>query len=200
MTVGLVLAVSTAQAAHIWEDPGAWAGGVFSYNATGPKYTAQELSLDAFGSYVARQRAIEHIFETSIKDRRGWWGGGVGINYFITRYLGISGDVNMPADGGKLVDDIFGSAILRLPLDPSGFAPYIFGGGGRQIEGFVTTVAEDGTIEHTYGTHWEWEGHAGVGLEYRFSPATGIFLDGRYVWTKHTDDKLMLRAGFRLVF
>jgi len=191
----------TARAVHIWEDPGGWAGGIFAYNVNVPKYTAQELSLDAFGSYIARQRNIEHLFDTSIKDHRGWWGGGVGLNYFITRYLGISGDVNMPADGGKLIDDVFGSLILRLPLDPSGFAPYVFGGGGRQIEGWQTVVSEeDGTVTHDYGTHWEWEGHAGVGIEYRFNPTTGIFMDGRYIWTKNTDDKLLLRAGLRLVF
>jgi hypothetical protein len=104
----------------------------------------------------------------------------------------------MPADGGKLVDDVYGSLILRWPFEPSGFAPYIFGGGGRQIEGWSAST-DDSTI-HTYGSHWEWQGHAGVGLEYRFNPATGIFVDGRYVWTKHTDDKLLLRAGLRLVF
>src|ERR1043166_3605354 len=197
----LALTLGTAQAAHLWEDPNAWAGSVFTYTATGPKYTAQELSLDAFGSYVARERGIEHLFETSIKHRRGWWGGGVGINYFITQELGISGEVNMPSDGGKLVDDILGSLILRLPLEPSGFAPYIFGGGGRQIQGWTTVVDPDtGDTVHPYGTHWEWEGHAGVGLEYRLNPATGIFIDGRYLWTRHTDDKLLLRAGFRLVF
>lgn len=171
-----------AQAAHIWEDAGGWWSDHFVMPRNPvPKYTAQELSLDLFGTYMANERNIEHLFETNI--RHGDWGGGVGLNYFFTRNLGIGGDINMSANGGKLVDLMDGNLIARLPIGDSCFSPYIFGGGGRSTD-----------------PTWEWFGQGGVGLEFRFNPTTGIFIDGRYLWMDKTADRLLLRAGVRLVF
>jgi hypothetical protein len=171
-----------AQAAHVWEDAGGWWSDHFvAVPVTTPKYTGQELSLDLFGSYTASERNIEHLFETNI--RGGDWGGGVGLNYFLTRYFGIGGDINMSDNGGNFVDIMDGNLFARLPLGNSGVAPYIFGGGGRSTDPI-----------------WEWFGQAGVGLEFRFNPTTGIFVDGRYMWMDVTPDRLMLRAGLRLVF
>ena len=148
-----------------------------------PLFSANELSLDLSGSYIAPERGIEHLFETSIKHDRGTWGGDVGLNYFITQNIGVGADANMSANGGNLVDAVLGNLTLRLPLGNSGFAPYVFGGGGRTTD--VT---------------WEWVGQAGVGLEYRFSRRIGLFADGRYIWPQHTADALLLRAGLRIVF
>lgn len=172
----------TTTSTHIWNDPNAWWANHWSRGA-GDLYTANELSVDFFGSYLAGQRKIEDLFQTNI--RHGYWGGGVGLNYFFTRNLGIGGDINIPDDGGGLnfVNNMNGSLIARFPLGNSGLAPYIFGGGGRQ-----TNPA------------WEWSGHAGVGMEYRFNPVTGIFADGRYMWVKHTSDEILFRAGVRFVF
>jgi hypothetical protein len=148
-----------------------------------PLFSANELSLDLSGSYIAPERGIKHLFETSIKHDRGTWGGDVGVNYFITRNIGIGADANMSANGGNFVDAVLGDLTLRLPLGNSGFAPYVFGGGGR-------------TTDQT----WQWVGQAGVGLEYRFSRRIGVFADGRYIWAQHTSDALLLRAGLRIVF
>ena len=183
---GGVLLLATAgvanAASHVWEDPNTWWAGHFTYDTSStPLYTAAELSFDAFGSYVAGERHLSKLFDTNI--RHGTWGGGVGLNYFFIRNLGISGDINIGDNGGKFVDQALGSLVARFPLDPSGFAPYIFGGGGRGFD-----------------PAWEWLGHAGVGIEYRFNPATGLFVDGRYIWADKTFDRLFLRAGLRLVF
>jgi hypothetical protein len=148
-----------------------------------PLFSANELSLDLSGSYIAQERGIEHLFETSIKHNRGTWGGNIGVNYFITRNIGVGADASMSANGGNFVDVVLGDLILRLPLGDSGFAPYVFGGGGR------TTDAT-----------WEWVGQAGVGLEYRFSRRIGLFADGRYIWPQHSPDALLLRTGVRIVF
>ena len=113
-----------------------------------PLYSAHELSLDLSGSYIAQQRGIEHLFETSIKHNRGTWGGDVGVNYFITRNIGVGADANISANGGNFVDAVLGDLILRLPLGDSGFAPYVFGGGGRTTD--VT---------------WEWVGQVGLGVD-----------------------------------
>jgi hypothetical protein len=170
-----------ANAAHMWEDPSAWWGGHFAYDIQTPRYTAQELSFDAFGTYTAPERNLGDLFETNI--RHGKWGGGVGLNYFFTREIGLGADINIPNDGGNFINSVSGSLIARWPFESAGIAPYIFGGGGRG-----TDIA------------WEWLAHAGVGVEYRWNPTTGIFVDGRYVWADKTTDQLLLRAGVRFVF
>jgi len=192
-TAALLLAASAAMAqtttttttetttvSHMWTDPHAWWQNHWTAG-TGDRYTANELSLDFFGSYLAGQRKIEDIFKTNI--RHGVWGGGVGVNYFFTREIGIGGDIIIPDDGGNFVNNIDGSLIARFPICNTGLAPYVYGGGGRQTEPV-----------------WQWTGHAGVGVEYRFNPVTGIFVDGRYVWVDKTPDELLLRAGLRFVF
>ena len=179
--VGLLVSSGVANAAHVWEDPNAWASGVFAYDIQAPRYTANELSLDLFGSYTAPEEKFSKLFETNI--RHGDWGGGVGLNYFFTRELGIGTDINASDNRGNFIDMIDLSLIARWPFEPSGFAPYIFGGGGRGTD-----------------PEWEWLGHAGLGFEYRWNPATGIFVDGRYIWHETTFDRVLLRAGIRLVF
>jgi hypothetical protein len=121
------------------------------------------------------------LFDTNI--RRGRWGGDVGVNYFFTRVFGLGVDVNMPDNGGNLVDAAFANVIGRLPLGNSGFAPYVFGGGGR-------------TTDQT----WKWMGQVGLGLEFRFNHTVGVYTDARYLWPQHSSDGLLLRAGLRIAF
>jgi hypothetical protein len=184
LAVGAVLIMTSgiAKAAHIWEDPNSWWSGHFSYE-TGPRYTAGEFSLEGFGSYMAAERKIGDLFETNI--RHGEWGGGVGLNYFFTREIGIGSDINIGDNRGHFVDHVMGNLYARFPIEPSGFAPYVFGGGGRSTDQI-----------------WEWLLHAGIGIEYRFNPITGIFFDTRYIWhTKDgSTDRLQFRAGLRLAF
>jgi hypothetical protein len=199
VTMAGALMASAAQAVHIWQDAGAWSSTVFTYS-TAPRYTGNELSLDMFGSFTHTENSLSDLFDTNIK-RGGQWGGGVGINYFFTPWLGIGSDINFSDhrdqtaggpghEGGPFADYVMGNAILRLPLCNSGFAPYVFGGGGRG-----------------FNPHYEWLADLGVGLEYRITPGFGIFSDGRYIWHDHDStaedpgrDRLLLRAGIRLVF
>ena len=187
MTVAAAILVSASAAmaeevtvVHVWNDPGQWWGRHWVYS-TADLYTPCELSLDGFATFTAAEEKIENVFSTNI--RSGKWGGGVGLNYFFTRELGIGGDINMPGDGGKLVHNGSGSLIARFPIPGSGLAPYVFGGGGRLVE-----------------PTWQWEGHAGVGLEFRFNPVTGVFGDARYIWADKTQDELLIRTGLRFVF
>lgn len=185
LTAAMMLGIGAARAqdvtvVHVWDDPGRWWGNHFVYERDN-RYTAQELSLDGFATFTAREGEAEDIFKTNI--RHGRWGGGAGVNYFFTRELGIGGDVNIIDNGGNFIDYASGSLILRMPLDPTGLAPYIFGGGGRQTQPV-----------------WNWTAHAGVGLEYRFNPWTGIFADARYIWADKTSAAIGLRTGLRFVF
>lgn len=184
ITASLGLTATMANAAHVWQDPGGWAGSTFTYDHTNvPLFSANELSLDLGASYTAGEHGLGNLFKTDIKGSRGTWGGDLGLNYFITRVIGLSADVDMPDNGGNLVDAVLGNLIVRLPLGESGFAPYLFGGGGR-----------------TTDRAWEWVGQAGLGLEFRFSHNLGLFGDGRYIWPQHGSDALLLRAGVRIVF
>jgi len=181
VTSALMLTAGMAKAVHIWEDPGGWSSGVFAFDTTSSRYTANELSLDLSGSFIAGEHHLGDLFKTNI--RHGKWGGNAGLSYFITRYIGVEGDVNMSANGGNFVDQALGNLVLRWPLDPSGVSPYIFGGGGRGFD-----------------PSWEWLGDFGVGLEYRINPVTGIFTDARYIWADKSFDRLLLRFGLKLVF
>jgi len=93
-------------------------------------------------------------------------GGGVGINYFITRTLALALMSILKDTNRNFVDSAEANLILRLPLGQSGFAPYAFGGGGRQID---LTEA--------------WFGQFGAGMEYRFTHTWVFFLDARWVGT-----------------
>lgn len=182
IAAALMFAAGTVQATHVWESPTGWWRSHFYYDtAATPRYLANELTLDMFGSYQAGQRDITDLFRTSI--RRGDWGGGVGLNYFFTRELGIGVDTNIPADGGRFFNHVAGSFIMRAPIEQIGLAPYVFGGGGRSFDPV-----------------YEWTGHVGTGLELRMNPVTGFFVDGRYVFADRTSDTLLLRAGVRLAF
>ena len=172
---------TTTTVVHVWDDPSGWWGNHWTYGGS-PLYTENELSVDAFGSYLAPERKFSHLFQTNIRNT-GSWGGGVGVNYFFLRNVGIGGDIDIPNNGGNFVDLIDGSLILRFPIDPTGLAPYIFGGGGRQTD-----------------PEWQWEEFGGVGLEFRLNPVTGVFADARYIWAQKTSDSLLLRAGLRFVF
>ena len=135
-------------------------------------YHPNELSLDLFGTYADRDR---------FGDKGDFWGGGLGVNYFFTRNIGIGADSYL--EEWKWPYRVNGSLILRLPIDKLRLAPYGFGGGGREFK---------------YAT--QWTGHAGGGLEFRFNHHAGIFGDGRRVFPDRTKDYTLVRFGVRLAF
>lgn len=189
IAAALLVSLSASRAAHVWSDPSGWWDSHFAYDVNLPKYSAQELSLDLFGSYINGEGPFNEVFEHNI--RKGFWGGGAGLNYFFTRELGLGADFNMSAKRDTelpLFDDVVGNVFLRLPLGNSGVAPYAIGSGGRTIGGG--------------GAPWMWVYGGGVGLEYRWSPTMGIFSDARFFWNDKAtvNDRLLIRAGLRVVF
>jgi len=116
------------------------------------------------------------------------WGADVDLTYFITRNFGIGVEQQWIDDGRPIWNSAV-NLVLRAPLNEgSRWAPYLFGGCG------IVYAAK----------HGRFEGHAGAGLEYRFTPKFGTFVDGRYTWVDGRDDALpqygAFRAGFRFVF
>jgi hypothetical protein len=140
-----------------------------------PCFQDQEFQLDIFASYT----------DTVSNGKYGdGFGGGVGFNYFFSRYVGFGVDGNVFDAGVNGLWSASGRVILRLPIDSLCLAPYIFGGGGVQANG------------ETVGSF-----HAGGGLEWRATQTIGLFAEGRYTWTADSaEDNGQARLGVRFVF
>ncbi len=148
----------------------------------GDIYRANELSLDGFGTGSDGSYTIDHPSNNRIRQNTQG-GAGAGINYFLTRNFGIGAEGYSENTSGVFIDNASGNLILRLPLGQGGFSPYIFGGGGHQFDAAKL-----------------WFGQAGAGLEYRFTPHVGIFVDARAVWPNETKYYGVARAGLRFAF
>lgn len=175
-----------AQAQHLWQDPSAWLDSHFAYDhANAPRYSSGEVSLDLFASYINPEGLFGDLFESDI--RRGFWGGGAGLNYFFTRLVGVGADFNISSkpDDLNLADQATGDVLFRLPLGNSGLAPYVIASGGRAMS-----------------PRYDWVYGGGVGVEWRFNSNSGIFSDARFLWADQTtaDDRLLIRAGVRVLF
>lgn len=145
-------------------------------------YRASELSLDAFGTASLGGYTIDHLSGEKVRQNTEG-GAGAGINYFITRYIGVGAEAYSENTTGVFIDNASANLTLRLPLGQSGFAPYAFGGGGHQFD-----MAK------------LWFGQAGVGMEYRFTPHIGLFLDARAVLPNETKYYGVARLGLRVSF
>jgi len=156
-------------------------------------FRAHELSLDMFGQYTDGN-SPDHA--GPIRDHG--WGGGIGLNYFFTRQLGIGADAAWLAaaqapysgtTGRTTIHNFSASLIWRFPIDRICTAPYIFAGGGVAAEGDQWATA-----------------HVGAGIEHRIVPnKVGIFSDAR--WTYYGErygrgdlNNISVRAGVRIVF
>lgn len=149
---------------------------------TDDRYNANETVFDAFGTATVGQQTIDHFSSSRVRhDAR--LGAGLGLSYFATRNFGVAVDAYSESVQHSLVDSTSASLIFRLPLGSSGFAPYAFGGGGRQFD-----------------LNDLWFGQVGGGIEYRFTPKFGVFVDARYVLPERTQNYGLMRAGVRLSF
>jgi hypothetical protein len=153
-----------------------------SQNEQTDLYRGNELSVDAFGTASLGQYNIEHPSNREIRQDTKF-GAGAGLSYYITRYIGIGAEAYSQNTTGTFIDSASANLMLRLPLGQSGFAPYIFGGGGHQFD----------------QTDF-WFGQAGGGMEYRFCPHMGVFLDARAVWPNETKNYGVARLGLRFAF
>jgi hypothetical protein len=144
----------------------------FRYEPSDAGYLANQFNVDIFGSLATRGRSGEDDNKLGI---------GAGVNYFITRNIGV--DVHTYADAFKVPYNINFSGIYRYPIDGTAFAPYAFGGIGRQWE-----------------YRAQWLGHLGLGGEFRINERTGVFVDWRRVFASESHDYHLWRLGVRLGF
>jgi hypothetical protein len=164
---------------------GSWWNDRMRYDRDADKYSAHELSLDLFATYSKQFQNFDDIFENTW--HHGDFSGGVGMNYFLTRYFGVGVDTYFEPHG-KMLDNVSGDFTLRAPIGNSGFAPYAIGGAGWRDQFDPRRGSRTDTVT------W----HAGVGIEYRFNPHVGIFTDLRYIWADKGSDTALARAGFRI--
>lgn len=142
----------------------------FNFSPHGATFAPNELSLDLFGETASRDR--------NNSDHRAWGPGAAG-NYFFTQNFGAGAEIYGDAFNKPYLLNIMGEA--RYPIESLSLAPYAFAGVGRQW---------------TYAA--QWLGHIGGGVEYRFNPKTGVFVDARHVFAGQ--DYNLVRFGFRLLF
>jgi hypothetical protein len=126
---------------------------------------------------------FKQTFKYRTTNRQGY-GGGVEVNYFFTRNLGI-GLEGTWLDASSVIHAVSANFIYRYPFEHGtwAWAPYAFAGGGGQFDG--TNAAF---------------GDFGLGAEFRFSPKWGVFSDGRWVIHDRLSNYALIRAGIRLVF
>jgi hypothetical protein len=145
-------------------------------------YVANEINFSFFGTGTVGKRTLDRISGDKI-ERDGKLGAGTALSYFFHRNIGIEGYVYSESTGEHFIDNVGGDLVGRFPIGRSGFAPYIFGGAGRQFDPVI---------------QWVWD--AGAGLEWRLAPHVGIFLDGRFVWCDDTKDYGLGRIGIKFGF
>ena len=145
-------------------------------------FRAGEFDVDIFAAGAAgRYNAGRGNKSTSVNG----FGGGIGLSYFFTKYIGIGIDDTLTSlnGNGKTYDSAQADISARLPLDSIHLAPYALVGGGA-----------------TWGTRSQGNGNVGVGLDYRINRTVGIFADSRYLYGNNGLNETLTRAGLRLAF
>ena len=177
MAAALTMAAgTTVHAQHVWDEPGGWLSEHFTADSSGVDFAANELSLDAAITLYSDDRTINgHV-------QRGQWGGGFGLNYFLTRNWGLGLDTNISDNSGSFFDYLSFNGLYRYPISEYRLAPYGLFGFARQFDPVG-----------------EWSGHFGGGVEFRLNQITGIFFDARYVLADKSDNFGLFRLGLRLV-
>lgn len=145
-------------------------------------YRANEFNLDLFGTGTVGKQTLEHASVHRV-ERDGRLGAGVGLSYFLSRYIGVEAEAYSESTAHNFIDNVGGNLVGRLPIGNIGLAPYIFGGGGRQCDPL-----------------YQWTLDAGAGLEWRVASRVGIFVDARYVWADKTRDYGLGRLGLKFGF
>jgi hypothetical protein len=130
-----------------------------------------ELQIDTYATYA------------NYKGDTGF-GGGIALNYFFQRNIGIGADVNVT--GTDETAWVYSAHVIaRYPLEfgSTCLAPYVKVAGG---------ITDNDTTAGFFGV--------GGGLEFRVSPRWGIFGEGSYNWAAADEDFAQARAGLRWVF
>jgi hypothetical protein len=138
-------------------------------------FADQELQLDVYAAYVDSESDSSH---------GDGWGGGLGLNYYFQRNVGVGLDATITTGSPSELWQFSAFLLLRYPIEGSFcWAPYMKLGGGWEFngdnEGFLL---------------------GGGGVEFRFNPKWGFFTEATFNWADNDSSSLQARAGFRFVF
>lgn len=109
-------------------------------------------------------------------------GGGVGLNFFFTKYVGIGYEAFWTGSGRGEHFPAGGNLFLRYPICDWNLTTYGMVGGGGAWNG-----------------EGKGYGNVGGGVEYRFTDNVGLFVDSRYFYGG-TGNLANLRSGLRFAF
>lgn len=142
-----------------------------------PLFRDQEFQIDGFYHqfFAKPHHSQNHII-------RNGAGGGFGFNYIFGRYFGIGVENYWTSNNNPTSYHLNGYGILRYPIESLHLAPYALVGGGAGLGSF------------SYGYF-----NVGGGLEIRFTPNIGTFVDSRW-YVGNPANGADLRAGVRLSF
>src|SRR5438046_2991162 len=84
-------------------------------------YRASELSVDGFGTMSLGKYTLDHPSNARVR-HNARLGVGAGLNYFVTRNVGVGAEVYAEDKVGALIDSGSVNLILRLPSDDGGLA------------------------------------------------------------------------------
>jgi hypothetical protein len=145
-------------------------------------FRAGEVQVDAFVAGAAGKYGNHNNV--------GALGGGLGLSYFLTKYIGIGidntlgGTVGGNGSSGGAIDALQGQLIGRLPIESLHLAPYAMVGGGA----------------FWGGNRGQGNGNVGGGVEYRINRGFGLFGDYRWLYGNNGLSENLFRAGARFVF
>jgi hypothetical protein len=176
-----LLAVVIASAATVFAGEAVSSKKVVVAPQTEDLFRAGEFDVDAFAAGAAGNYNVKSGKSSSVNG----FGGGVGVNYFLTKYFGISADDTISSlnGNGHTYNSSQADIIARLPFESLHLAPYALVGGGA-----------------TWGTKSQGDGNVGVGLDYRINRTVGIFADSRYLYGNNGLNETLTRAGLRFAF
>ncbi len=145
-------------------------------------YRNYELNLQGFGFGTVDEHTLNHLTGHRLH-RDAQIGLGAGLSFFFCKYVGIEGEGYSESTHHSIVNNAGGNLVLRWPIGTTGWAPYVYGGGGHQFE----------PVEGNYAD-------AGGGIEYRFARWVGLFADARWVLTTHSGNYGLGRVGVDFSF
>ena len=125
------------------------------------------------------EKRVVHTTKNAAPIQGDFGGAGLNVNYFFSRNIGFGIEGNW-IEGEKDIASVVGTLMARLPLGSN--APYVFGSAGARFG--------DGT---------KGVGILGAGLEHRFSPFIGVFVDAGWQFSEH-ENAALFRAGMRFIY
>jgi len=137
--------------------------------------------------------AVQGAAGTTRGSTSGSIGGGLGINYFFTKYIGLGLDNSVSGYGWprsmKTVDHLMADLLFRYPVEAWRVAPYSMVGGGGSW-----SVASQGYF------------NIGLGFDYRLTRNIALFSDCRWLYGDNGTagqgivSKAYPRIGVRYIF